>query len=78
MCRDDRPDGSWDPTPIQTTIEFRGKQARYTFPVGVTTLWWYAPDQSFNGTEAAEPEGLYAEHGGKQVPVALFGRAAGQ
>jgi len=32
----------WNPTPVQTTIEFRGNQATYTFPVGVTTLWWYA------------------------------------
>jgi hypothetical protein len=32
--------GSWNPTPVQTTIEFRGKQATYTFPVGVTSLWW--------------------------------------
>ena len=30
---------------MQTTIEFRGMQATYTFPVGVTTLWWYAPNQ---------------------------------
>jgi len=29
-------------TPVQATIEFRGKQATYTFPVGVTTLSWYA------------------------------------
>ncbi|EMD39801.1 glycoside hydrolase family 30 protein [Gelatoporia subvermispora B] len=40
---DDQPNGSWDPTPITTTIEFRGYQATYTFPVGVTTLTWYAP-----------------------------------
>ncbi|KAL6302008.1 glycoside hydrolase superfamily [Sparassis latifolia] len=40
---DDQPNGSWDPTPIATTIEFRGYQATYTFPVGVTTLTWYAP-----------------------------------
>ncbi|GLB44591.1 putative glycosyl hydrolase 30 family protein [Lyophyllum shimeji] len=38
--------GGWNPTPVQTTIEFRGKQAVYTFPVGVTTLWWYAPAAS--------------------------------
>ena len=54
--------GKLIPTPIRTTIEFRGKQVRvysngmliyrlngpeyqatYTFPVGVTTLWWFAP-----------------------------------
>ncbi|KAI0670921.1 glycoside hydrolase [Trametes maxima] len=40
---DDNQNGNWDPTPIKATIEFRGKQATYTFPVGVTTLWWYAP-----------------------------------
>ena len=36
---------------MQTTIEFRDMQATYTFPVGVTTLWWYAPNEghSFDG-----------------------------
>ena len=38
--------GPWNPQPVSTTIEFRGMQAKYTFPVGVTTLWWYAPKQS--------------------------------
>jgi len=28
--------------PVTTTIEFRGAQATYDFPVGVTTLWWFA------------------------------------
>ncbi|KAI0661979.1 glycoside hydrolase [Cubamyces menziesii] len=42
---DDNVNGSWKPTPVKTTIEFRGKQATYTFPVGITTLWWYAPNQ---------------------------------
>ncbi|KAI0699329.1 glycoside hydrolase [Cerioporus squamosus] len=42
---DDHPDGPWNPVPVQTTIEFRGQQATYTFPVGVTTLWWYAPNE---------------------------------
>ncbi|KAG7448583.1 glycoside hydrolase [Guyanagaster necrorhizus] len=37
----DHPNGSWSPQPVKTTIEFRGMQAQYTFPVGVTTLWWY-------------------------------------
>ena len=44
-CRDDHPNGPWNPTPIQTTIEFRGQQAVYTFPGGITTLWWYAPNE---------------------------------
>ncbi|CCM04938.1 uncharacterized protein FIBRA_07135 [Fibroporia radiculosa] len=39
---DDTPNGSWDPQDITTTIEFRGYQATYTFPVGVTTIYWYA------------------------------------
>ncbi|KAI9568162.1 glycoside hydrolase family 30 protein [Boletus coccyginus] len=38
---------NWDDSasaqPVEATIEFRGKQATYTFPIGVTTLWWYAP-----------------------------------
>ncbi|KAG1740170.1 glycoside hydrolase family 30 protein [Suillus paluster] len=33
---------NWDDSASTTTIEFRGMQATYTFPVGVTTLWWYA------------------------------------
>ncbi|KAJ8693341.1 hypothetical protein PTI98_008345 [Pleurotus ostreatus] len=39
----DNASASWNPQPVTTTIQFRGMQARYTFPVGVTTLWWYAP-----------------------------------
>lgn len=41
----DENDGKWDPVGIKATIEFRGKQATYTFPVGVTTVWWYAAPQ---------------------------------
>ena len=37
---------------MQTTIEFRGMQATYTFPVGVTTLWWYAPNQGHSLKDA--------------------------
>ncbi|KAF9526218.1 glucan endo-1,6-beta-glucosidase [Crepidotus variabilis] len=33
--------GGWNPQPVKATIEFRGMQAAYTFPVGVSTLWWY-------------------------------------
>ncbi|KAK7441836.1 hypothetical protein VKT23_016497 [Stygiomarasmius scandens] len=74
---DDHPNGPWDPTPVTTTIEFRGMQATYTFPVGVTTLWWFAPDNSFNGTTAnsAEEESypVYADYGdGNQVPMGTF------
>ncbi|KAJ3488425.1 hypothetical protein NLI96_g2859 [Meripilus lineatus] len=39
----DNTNGQWNPQPVKSTIEFRGMQATYTFPVGVTTLWWYAP-----------------------------------
>ncbi|KAI5991261.1 glycoside hydrolase family 30 protein [Pisolithus albus] len=41
---DDSASTTWNPQPVTATIEFRGLQATYTFPVGVTTLWWYAPD----------------------------------
>ncbi|KAN0080276.1 glycoside hydrolase family 30 protein [Tylopilus felleus] len=39
---DDSASTTWNPQPVTATIEFRGRQATYTFPVGVTTLWWYA------------------------------------
>jgi len=42
LNQNDDNNGSWDPVDIAATIEFRGQQAKYTFPVGVTTLWWYA------------------------------------
>ncbi|KAF8991123.1 glycoside hydrolase family 30 protein [Cyathus striatus] len=48
--------GSISPVPVNATIEFRGMQARYIFPVGVTTLWWYAPPtasrRSLNSTSS--------------------------
>jgi hypothetical protein len=34
--------GPINPVPVTTTINFRGLQANYTFPVGVTTLSWWA------------------------------------
>ncbi|KZV72582.1 glycoside hydrolase family 30 protein [Peniophora sp. CONT] len=39
---DDSSSTTFNPVDVTATIEFRGKQATYTFPVGVTTLWWYA------------------------------------
>ncbi|KAL5498371.1 hypothetical protein ACEPAH_2513 [Sanghuangporus vaninii] len=42
----DNTNGQWNPQNVKATIEFRGMQATYTFPVGVTTLWWYAPATS--------------------------------
>ncbi|KAI0333703.1 glycoside hydrolase [Cubamyces sp. BRFM 1775] len=74
---DDSPNGSWNPTPIQTTIEFRGMQATYTFPVGVTTLWWYAPSTSLNASEKQEQEegkkqGSEVPDGAKQKPFTAW------
>ena len=43
---DDSASTSWNPQPVTATIEFRGTQVKYTFPVGVTTLWWYGPPTS--------------------------------
>ncbi|KAF8205839.1 glucan endo-1,6-beta-glucosidase, partial [Mycena galopus ATCC 62051] len=63
--------GGWNPTDVATTIEFRGMQAKYTFPVGVTTLWWFAPAISFNGTQE-EPTEIYMETGGTQERLGLF------
>ncbi|KAL1696028.1 glycoside hydrolase family 30 protein [Schizophyllum commune] len=34
--------GKADPHDVEATISFKGKQAKYTFPVGVSTLFWYA------------------------------------
>ncbi|KAI0087785.1 glycoside hydrolase superfamily [Irpex rosettiformis] len=48
MNWNDNTNGNWNPQTVKATIEFRGMQATYTFPVGVTTLWWYAvPTSSF-------------------------------
>ncbi|KAI5119683.1 hypothetical protein M0805_003570 [Coniferiporia weirii] len=61
----DNTSGTWDPQPIDTTIEFRGMQATYTFPVGVTTLWWYAvPESSLRARDSnatASYEDIYVE-----------------
>ncbi|KAI0365705.1 glycoside hydrolase [Pilatotrama ljubarskyi] len=54
----DYPNGGWSPTPVKTTIEFRGKQATYTFPVGITTLWWYAPNQGHSKRVDLDGESL--------------------
>lgn len=43
-----------NPTPVTATIEFRGMQAKYTFPVGVTTLWWFAPAASSQASTTME------------------------
>ncbi|KIM38454.1 glycoside hydrolase family 30 protein [Hebeloma cylindrosporum] len=46
MNWNDNASSGWNPQPVSTTIQFRGMQAKYTFPVGVTTLWWFAPSNS--------------------------------
>ncbi|KDR79564.1 hypothetical protein GALMADRAFT_137365 [Galerina marginata CBS 339.88] len=51
---DDSASTTWNPQPVTTTIEFRGMQATYTFPVGVTTLWWFAPATGANVASAAK------------------------
>ncbi|KAE9400866.1 glucan endo-1,6-beta-glucosidase [Gymnopus androsaceus JB14] len=66
--------GTFDPVPVQTTIEFRGMQATYTFPVGVTTLWWFAPNLTLASSGEEEPVAyeLYSETDGKQQPLQFF------
>ncbi|KAF5362729.1 hypothetical protein D9758_011677 [Tetrapyrgos nigripes] len=73
---DDQPNGSWNPTPVTTTIEFRGMQAKYTFPgASVTTLWWFAPGEASgltNGTQL-ESSQIYADSGHENpVPIGSF------
>ncbi|KAH8818882.1 glycoside hydrolase [Flagelloscypha sp. PMI_526] len=68
-------EGGWNPQPVATTITFRGAQASYTFPVGVTTLWWYAAASfAVNGTSTDECTShiVYAEHEGKQTTFEMF------
>ncbi|TCD70167.1 hypothetical protein EIP91_004637 [Steccherinum ochraceum] len=71
---DDSASTTWNPQSVKATIEFRGMQATYTFPVGVTTLWWYAPATS--GLQGAHKTGSsFASeqdipvHGSTQVPL---------
>ncbi|KAI0321320.1 glycoside hydrolase [Amylostereum chailletii] len=71
---DDSASTTWNPQPVQATIEFRGTQATYTFPVGVTTLWWYAPATSMNGTDVDnefEKDKFIFPGGEEQVPLGL-------
>ncbi|KAJ7732982.1 glycoside hydrolase [Mycena metata] len=53
-------DITWNPVPVTATIEFRGMQATYTFPVGVITLWWFAPPNA---------QGLVTGFNATTVPV---------
>ncbi|KII83682.1 glycoside hydrolase family 30 protein [Plicaturopsis crispa FD-325 SS-3] len=71
---DDSASTSWNPQPVKTTIEFRDMQATFTFPVGVTTLWWYATKPSFNGT-LDDDVPIYADTAeGKQQPMGMWKR----
>ncbi|KAF7314148.1 Glycoside hydrolase family 30 protein [Mycena chlorophos] len=68
---DGEPD-EWDPVSVTATIEFRGAQVQYTFPVGVTTLWWYAEPNSAGQVHGEETTVRVKDEYGAQVP--LFGR----
>ncbi|KAJ7215366.1 glycoside hydrolase superfamily [Mycena pura] len=57
---DDSASTTWNPVDVTATIEFRGMQATYTFPVGVTTLWWFA---------APNAQGLVTEFNATTVPI---------
>ena len=76
--RNDGGSGAWNPQPVTATIEFRGVQAKYTFPVGVTTLWWYAPP---TGTSAQVMPAAHVATNGTVttpiVPVAANGTTSG-
>ncbi|KAF7970961.1 hypothetical protein HWV62_22552 [Athelia sp. TMB] len=54
---DDSSSTTFNPVSVDATIEFRGMQATYTFPVGVTTLWWYA--ESLSATVTGGSSGHY-------------------
>ncbi|EAU87747.2 glycosyl hydrolase family 30 [Coprinopsis cinerea okayama7 len=58
--------GGWNPQDVTATIEFRGKRVTFTFPVGITTLWWYAPSIARNpGRHFEEREmEVFVEHNG--------------
>jgi len=68
---DDNSSGTWDPTPVQTTIEFREMQATITLPVGVTTLWWYAPPTSLH-SKGDEYEVYADSFDGAQQKLGMF------
>ncbi|KAI0270572.1 glycoside hydrolase [Gloeopeniophorella convolvens] len=68
---DDSASTTWNPQPVQATIEFRGTQATYTFPVGVTTLWWYAPPTSTLRSESSNAT-LYTSFNDAQQPLVGF------
>ena len=46
-------------------------KATYTFPVGVTTLWWFAVADSFDGGNTFDSQ-IHGESNGQQIPMRLF------
>ncbi|KAI0632331.1 glycoside hydrolase [Trametes polyzona] len=73
----DFPQGYWNPTPVKTTIEFRGKQATYTFPVGITTLWWYAPNQGHYKRDEFDDDATFWFANATEAGVAFADAAEG-
>ncbi|KAJ7441552.1 glycoside hydrolase superfamily [Mycena latifolia] len=67
MNWDDSASTTWNPVPVTATIEFRGMQATYTFPVAQTTLWWFA---------APNAQGLVTGFNATTVPVNVTSSAA--
>ncbi|PSR70551.1 hypothetical protein PHLCEN_2v13590 [Hermanssonia centrifuga] len=74
---DDSASTTWNPVSVTTTIEFRGMQATYTFPVGVTTLWWFAPAtstehaRSLGSTNFTAPASVVDVNGTSFTPTAV-------
>ncbi|KAF6749507.1 glycoside hydrolase [Ephemerocybe angulata] len=68
----DSASSGWNPQPVTTTIEFRGKRATFTFPVGVTTLSWYAANITQLATREddflVDPMERDTHHRGHSIP----------
>ncbi|KAJ7147263.1 glucan endo-1,6-beta-glucosidase [Mycena filopes] len=63
--------GGWNPTPVATTIEFRGMQAAYTFNPVEPLPRWYAPPTSLQNATKEEPTEIYTETDGKQQRLSV-------
>lgn len=68
----DSASSGWNPQPVTSTIEFRGKRATFTFPVGVTTLSWYAANITQLATREddflVDPMERDTHHRGHSIP----------
>ncbi|KII83681.1 glycoside hydrolase family 30 protein [Plicaturopsis crispa FD-325 SS-3] len=73
---DDGSSSTWNPVSVKTTINFRDVQATVTFPVGVTTLWWYATAPSLDAAPDEIPYSeIYGETAsGHQQPMGIWQR----